>query len=78
MTTTQSEKKQIEATPKAIMCPNFIRKKPFRRVCVLVFLFIVIPFSGRMFYLHKLEFARKVSFDLLRSVEKRDDAKGAE
>ena len=40
---------------------SFLNRKPCRRVLVLALVLVVIPCSGRMFYLHKLDFARRIS-----------------
>jgi len=46
------------------MLPAALNRKPCRRALVLFLVLVIIPFSGRMFYLHKLEFARRVSLRL--------------
>ena len=38
---------------------SFLNRKPCRRVVVLALVLVVIPLSGRMFYVNKLEFARR-------------------
>ncbi|CAL6393237.1 unnamed protein product [Bathycoccus prasinos] len=35
-----------------------MNRKPCRRVLILFLVFLVIPFSGRMFYIQKLDFLR--------------------
>ena len=47
-----------------IMLPAALNRKPYRRALILFFVLVIIPFSGRMFYAHKLEFARRVSLRL--------------
>ena len=37
---------------------GFMNRKPFRRVLILFLVFVLIPFSGRMFYMQKLDFLR--------------------
>jgi len=37
---------------------GFMNRKPFRRVLILFLVFVLIPFSGRMFYIQKLDFLR--------------------
>ena len=39
---------------------SFLNRKPCRRVVVLALVLVVIPLSGRMFYVNKLEFARRM------------------
>ena len=46
------------------MLPAALNRKPCRRALVLFLVMVIIPFSGRMFYAHKLEFARRVSLRL--------------
>ncbi|CAL6387934.1 unnamed protein product [Bathycoccus prasinos] len=36
--------------------PSFMNRKPFRRFLILFLVFVLIPFSGRMFYIQKLDF----------------------
>ena len=38
---------------------SFLNRKPCRRVVVLALVLVVIPLSGRMFYVNKLEFAQR-------------------
>ena len=46
------------------MLPAALNRKPCRRALVLFLVLVIIPFSGRLFYAHKLEFARRVSLRL--------------
>ena len=40
---------------------SFLNRKPCRRVVVLALVLVVIPLSGRMFYVNKLEFALRAN-----------------
>lgn len=46
---------------------SFLNRKPCRRVVVLALVLVVIPLSGRMFYVNKLEFVRRMSSDGVRN-----------
>ena len=46
---------------------SFLNRKLCRRVVVLALVLVVIPLSGRMFYVNKLEFVRRMSSDGVRN-----------
>ena len=46
---------------------SFLNRKPCRRVVVLALVLVVVPLSGRMFYVNKLEFVRRMSSDGVRN-----------
>ena len=50
---------------------SFLNRKPCRRVVVLVLVLVVIPLSGRMFYVNKLEFARRMASDGVHAAARR-------
>jgi hypothetical protein len=57
-------KKNADSETSNIMLPAALNRKPCRRALVLFLVLVIIPFSGRLFYAHKLEFARRVSLRL--------------
>ena len=54
-------KKKKKRTRNTMILLSFLNRKPCRRVFVLALVLVVVPLSGRMFYRHKLEFARRMS-----------------
>ncbi len=59
--TTKPTRRRREEREMMILRLSFLNRKPCRRVFVLALVLVVVPLSGRMFYRHKLEFARRIS-----------------
>ena len=59
--TIYAKKKKKRTRNTMILLSSFLNRKPCRRVFVLALVLVVVPLSGRMFYRHKLEFARRMS-----------------
>ena len=57
-TRTQHRNRRHTNTQMLFPLPSFMNRKPFRRFLILFLVFVVIPFSGRMFYMQKLDFLR--------------------
>ena len=57
-TRTQHRNRRHTNTQMLFSLPSFMNRKPFRRFLILFLVFVVIPFSGRMFYMQKLDFLR--------------------
>lgn len=55
-TRTQHRNRRHTNTQMLFSLPSFMNRKPFRRFLILFLVFVVIPFSGRMFYIQKLDF----------------------
>ena len=51
---------------------SFLNRKPCRRVVVLALVLVVIPLSGRMFYVNKLEFALRANATAYEVIEERE------
>ena len=57
-TRTQRRNRRHTNTKMLFSLPSFMNRKPFRRFLILFLVFVLIPFSGRMFYMQKLDFLR--------------------
>ena len=57
-TRTQRRNRRHTNTQMLFSLPSFMNRKPFRRFLILFLVFVLIPFSGRMFYMQKLDFLR--------------------
>ena len=57
-TRTQHRNRRHTNTQMLFSLPSFMNRKPFRRFLILFLVFVLIPFSGRMFYMQKLDFLR--------------------
>ena len=57
-TRTQNRNRRHTNTQMLFSLPSFMNRKPCRRVLILFLVFLVIPFSWRMFYIQKLDFLR--------------------
>ena len=58
-TRTQHRNRRHTNTQMLFSLPSgFMNRKPFRRFLILFLVFVMIPFSGRMFYIQKLDFLR--------------------
>lgn len=57
-TRTQRRNRRHTNTKMLFSLPSFVNRKPFRRFLILFLVFVLIPFSGRMFYMQKLDFLR--------------------
>ena len=55
-TRTQHRNRRHTNTQMLFSLPSFMNRKPFRRFLILFLVFVLIPFSGRMFYIQKLDF----------------------
>ena len=53
---TQHRNRRHTNTQMLFSLPSFMNRKPFRRFLILFLVFVLIPFSGRMFYIQKLDF----------------------